>query len=265
MTKIGFSVKCHAMPDRKARIAGAFDRAEAYDLHAHVQRKTARRLAQRIAALPLDPRLPALEIGCGTGFLTAALLDARPDLRLTATDIAPAMLDRARATLGDRPDLAFALMDGEAPGPAPEGGWGLIASNLAIQWFEKPSEALARLVDRLAPGGCLAFTTLVAGSFAEWQEALGIDGIVRDWPDADNWAAFCPSECRISIDCHDLVEHHEDGRAFLRALKAIGAATPWARAATPAEVRRAIASFEAGGARITYRIAEILIEKPEGL
>jgi malonyl-CoA O-methyltransferase len=54
----------------------------------------------RRAALGQYPRV--LEIGCGTGFLSEALLARLPAASLTATDIAPAMLERARQRLGAR-------------------------------------------------------------------------------------------------------------------------------------------------------------------
>ncbi len=252
------------MSDRKARIAGAFDRAETYDAHAHVQRKVATRLAQRIAVAAPDTTQPALELGCGTGFLTAALLDALPGLALTATDIAPAMLDRARIRLGPRDGLSFARLDGEHPGPAPQGGWGLIASSLAFQWFEDQQAALACLCDRLAPNGLLAVSTLVTGSFGEWRAALedaGLDGLVRDWTAPEALAALAPSGTTVALDCYELVETHKDARAFLASLKAIGAATSWQGRAAPGALRRAIATFEASGAQVTYKVAQLLIRR----
>ncbi|MGY6213743.1 methyltransferase domain-containing protein [Methylolobus aquaticus] len=44
-------------------------------------------------------RLKVLEIGCGTGITTAALLHARADIEMTAVDIAAPMLAQAKANL----------------------------------------------------------------------------------------------------------------------------------------------------------------------
>lgn len=259
------------MSVRKARMIRAFDRAHAYDEHAHIQAETADRLATRIAGLNIDTALPALEIGCGTGFLTERLLRDRPSLPLTVSDVAPAMVDRARQRLSDRPNVSFAVIDGEDPGTAPEGGWGLIASSLAFQWFEQPRQSITRLTEQLASGGYLAFTTLAAGSFVEWQSALsacGLDNVLRRWPEENEIADFCPTGAEASIESYTLVERHSSARDFLRSLKAIGAETPWNGRVSAGDLRRAMRAFERAGSAISYRIAEVVIRKgkaPEGL
>jgi SAM-dependent methyltransferase len=49
-----------------------------------------------------------LEIGCGPGNVTRYLLRKRPDLQITAIDMAPAMLELAKA---NNPSAEFLLMD----------------------------------------------------------------------------------------------------------------------------------------------------------
>ena len=98
---------------RKNRIAAAFSaQARAYDSVGAVQRAVAGRLAARIAARVSGPR-NILEIGCGTGFLSAELAGYFPTADLCLTDIAPAMLACAQARLGARAD--YLLLDGEHP------------------------------------------------------------------------------------------------------------------------------------------------------
>ncbi len=53
-----------------------------------------------------------LEIACGSGILTRRLLEGlAPDGSLTATDLNPAMLDHARAAIGDDPRLIWEVAD----------------------------------------------------------------------------------------------------------------------------------------------------------
>ncbi len=238
----------------KQRIAAAFSAAApAYDAAAALQRRVADELADLVCAAPLAG--PALEIGCGTGLLTRHLLHRLPDCDWTITDLSPAMVARCAETW---PGLAaFRAMDGEAPDAVP-GGWRLIASSLAFQWFEGLPAALARLADRLAPGGRLAFATLGAGTFAEWRRAhaeLGLACGVRAFPTAAELQAMWPagglgkvSEARIDI-------RHADGRDFARGLKALGAhvPAPGHRPLDPGSFRRVLRRFD-GGCVATYHV-----------
>ncbi|HEX4095209.1 MAG TPA: methyltransferase domain-containing protein, partial [Caulobacteraceae bacterium] len=89
------------MNEHSSRLRKAFDAAaETYDAAAPVQRAVAARLAEKIAALPLPPKPRILEIGCGTGFLTAALRERLPGGEWLITDISPRMLDACRARIG---------------------------------------------------------------------------------------------------------------------------------------------------------------------
>jgi len=121
----------------KQRVEAAFSQAAQYDSAASVQAETARRLALKLAALPVAPAR-ILEIGCGTGLLSRHLAAAFPAAQLTLTDISAAMLERCKARLGEGP--AYRVMDGEAADSA-MGNFDLIASSLAVQWLTICPEA----------------------------------------------------------------------------------------------------------------------------
>ncbi|WP_420137471.1 methyltransferase [Sphingomonas sp.] len=238
------------------KVATAFDRATDYDRHAIVQRHVAAGLADRIATLPLPERPRLLELGCGTGLLGEMLLDRLPGARWLMTDIAPAMIGRAQKRFADRADVRFAIMDGEHPDQA--GPFDLICSSLAAQWFGDLPGAVTRLRARLAPGGKLAFTTLAAGSFAEWQRAHGdLPCGIHAYPSADALRAI-----GLKVSLETRVLHHADARDFLRGLKAIGAGTPQPghRPLSPAQLRTVMARFEEEGATATYVVATCLGE-----
>ncbi len=244
-------------------VAQAFDRAADYDAHAGIQRTVARRLAGRVAALDLAAAPRVLEIGCGTGFLGAALIDRLPGAHWLMTDIAPAMLARTRARFAGRAGIAYAPLDGEAPEVA--GGVDLIVSSLAAQWFADLPRAIDRWRRLLAPGGRIAFTTLAAGSFAEWRAAHdGAEPGTPDYPDAATLAAI-----GLDVTTETLPVRHADARDFLRSLKAIGAGTPRAghRPLSPARLRAAMARFDASGATASYVVATCIgaARRQEGL
>lgn len=252
------------MNARHRVIERAFGSAHDYAAHAHVQRTVAERLARRIAVLdmPRSPRI--LEIGCGTGFLTAAMAGQGIGGDWLVTDIAPPMVERCRLTVGEGGGRHFAVLDGE--NGALGGPYDLICSSLAMQWFVDPDAALGRMIAALAPGGHCLFTTLSSGTFAEWRaahQALGLEAGTPRFPSACALA-------RMQIDTHEktiveqFIEHHRDGLDFLRALKAIGAQTPAEshRPLSAAELRKVMTAFARNGAAVTYEVVTSHHRKP---
>ena len=192
--------------------------AAVYDSVARVQAAVARRLAARLGGAA--GRI--LEIGCGTGLLSAELATRFPAAELVLTDISPAMLAQARRRLGDK--AIFRVMDGQSPDAA-LGGFDLIVSSLAFQWFDDLPGALARLGRQLAPGGVLAFATLGAESFAEWRQAHAAMGLACGLRDYVAAAAFpWPPGYACRLGAEMIEERHGDARGFIRGMKQLGAA-----------------------------------------
>jgi malonyl-CoA O-methyltransferase len=232
-------------------IAESFDRAADYDGHADVQQQVAAALARTILADPLPERPRILELGCGTGFLSGALLDRLPDAEYWATDIAPAMLDRARRRLKGDARVRFATID--AARPTLEGPFDLICSSLALQWVADLPACIDRLRRLLAPRGRLAFTTLGAGSFAEWRAAYGaLTPGTPDYPAPD-----ALRDLGLAVEMQTIIRDYPDARAFLQSLKAIGAVTPRRgyRPLSGPGLRGVMRRFEADGARARYVVA----------
>jgi malonyl-CoA O-methyltransferase len=240
-------------------VAAAFDAARDYERYARVQSRIAARLAADIGDLALPPSPRVLELGCGTGFLTRDVAARLPDARFLVTDIAPAMLERCRARLGDRATLAFALLDADHDTPPEPGRYELVCSSLALQWSGDPAAAIRRMLGWLAPGGHLVFTSLLSGTFAEWRAAHAAEGLtpgLRRLPARDVFDATEPAARARPHRVDIFHEDHASGRAFLRALRAIGADTPdpGHRTLGPGEMRRVLRRFDAGGAGVSYEV-----------
>lgn len=118
-------------------------------------------LLARVAAE--DPRT-VVDLGCGPGNLTALLADRWPDAAVTGLDSSAEMIERARGT-DDRIAFEVAdLRDWVAAGPA-AGEVDVLVSNATLQWVPGHLDLLPGLVDRVRPGGWLAFQ--VPGNFGE--------------------------------------------------------------------------------------------------
>ncbi|TCK64054.1 PIG-L family deacetylase [Curtobacterium sp. PhB136] len=99
-----------------------------------------RKRAVTLAALPRERYRSALEIGCATGVLTAALTERADDV--LGTDIAAAPLDRART----RAPLAR-FLQAALPDDWPEGTWDLVV--LSEVGYYLSDADLDRTVDRV--------------------------------------------------------------------------------------------------------------------
>ncbi|QHC36254.1 dethiobiotin synthase [Komagataeibacter xylinus] len=210
---------------RKDSIAARFDMAQHYEQAARIQRIAATELARRIAAA-MSPHAPRriLEIGCGTGFLTRELRRLFPQAYITATDIAPGMLQRLARSMPDDAQLVLHRMDGEAPDLT--GPFDLICSSLAMQWFADRKAALAALGRLLAPGGHMALATLCAGSFHQWRaayDAVGRTCPMADYPPCTTLQAEWP-DCGAGLwEDAEIIDTPASPLAFVRELRAIGA------------------------------------------
>lgn len=249
---------------RSERVARAFSAAAGtYEAAAQAQD----RVAVRLARLVLDGGLPAapsvLEIGCGTGLLTRRLLAAIAGGTWLVTDIAPAMLEAARAAVSD-PRPVWRVMDGERPCCAP-GSRDLAVSSLAAQWFEDLPRALAAQAACLAPGGLLALSLPGAGSFEEWRRAhaaLSLPCGLPDFPGGAALAACFPQGGALFLATESFTVSHADGRAFVRSLKALGASLPRPghTPLSPARFRGLLATLS-GPFAVTYAIHYALWRK----
>lgn len=237
------------MSSHKRTIIEAFSAAaRTYEDEAAVQVRTAERLAGLALAPTLATSPRVLEVGCGTGLLTRRLLAATEGGSFLVTDLSPAMVEQTRAVVRDR-RCRFGVMDGELPDVPPE-SFDLVVSSLAAQWFDELHEALARLARCLVPGGRMAISLVGDGSFAEWRTTLadlGLDSGMRDYPDTSALAAMLPTHGHSTVANDRVTVEYTDARAFLAALKAIGANTPRAgyKALPAGSLRRAIAAMGA--------------------
>lgn len=105
-----------------------------------------------LSLVEVRPNLKVVDLGCGTGELTRQLADVLPNSDVTGIDSSLQMLDAARAASFSSPTLHFEQGDQAQL----TGEWDLIFSNAALHWSENHIELIARLFERLAPGGQIA-------------------------------------------------------------------------------------------------------------
>jgi len=139
----------------KAKIRQSFAAASVtYDGVAELQRTVGKALLDTIDTGSL--RGPLLDLGCGTGFLSAKLLAfAQP---VIALDMAIPMLQVTRTKLADMPNVIYLCADAEQlplAGQIVDG----VFSNLALQWCINLDVVFTDIKRVLKPGGRLVFST----------------------------------------------------------------------------------------------------------
>ncbi|MBL8267237.1 trans-aconitate 2-methyltransferase [Steroidobacter sp.] len=107
-----------------------------------------------VAAIPQDSVQLAVDLGCGPGNSTEALLARYPTAAVSGIDSSEDMIDTARKRL---PHLNFEVGD--------IGRWkadravDVILANASLQWLPDHQTLYPRLLAQLAKGGCLAVQT----------------------------------------------------------------------------------------------------------
>ena len=218
----------------KRLVKRAFEHAAGrYDAAAVLQHEICRRMLERLEYVRLAPHA-VLDAGTGTGNALDALMKRYPRVPLIALDLARAMLEQARGRLrwwqtlpGLRPPLYPVCADLERL-PFAEAAFGLVWSNLALQWVNDLPRTLADLYRVLAPGGLLMFSTFGPDTLKELRSAYAaVDDRTHvnrfiDMHDIGDMLLACGyADPVMDMECVTLT--YPEVRALMRDLKAIGA------------------------------------------
>jgi trans-aconitate 2-methyltransferase len=106
---------------------------------------------EQLERLPLRGEEVVLDAGCGSGRVTALLADRVPRGRVYGVDLAPSMVEHARAALGDRATVSCQdLLELELPEPVDAA-----FSNATFHWIHDHDALFAALHRVMKPGGRL--------------------------------------------------------------------------------------------------------------
>jgi tRNA (cmo5U34)-methyltransferase len=153
-----------------------------------------------------------LDIGAGTGLMSAAIKQAFPDARITLLDGAPAMLAQARKLLGD---AGVSYLTADLLDPLPAGPWDAIVSALAIHHLsdEHKRDLFARIRASVRSGGVFVNAEQVSGPttrltalYERWheQQARSAGSDDAEW------------QAAVERMSHDRLAGVEDQLAWLR-------------------------------------------------
>lgn len=208
----------------KANIKQSFAAASVtYDNVAALQRTVGKALLGTIDIESLTGIL--LDLGCGTGFLTAELLiHTQP---VIALDIALPMLQVTRTKLADTPNVSYVCADAEQ---LPLAGQLVdsVFSNLALQWCVNLEAVFADIKRVLKPGGQLVFSIFGPQTLQELKAAWAeVDDYnhVNDFYSEQQLRCFLhlSGYTEITVETKLYISSYDSVLALMQELKHIGA------------------------------------------
>lgn len=140
--------------------------------------------AQRLVlSIPPGRYDDVLDVGCGTGWSTQAVIDRFRPARVTGVDPAEGMLEEFRAKLGsiDGVQITLAQSDVEAM-PIEPASFDLVVSSMAYHWFPRKWAAAEAMARALKPGGVVAILMSGRGGEQAYRDVIAnIEPINYRW------------------------------------------------------------------------------------
>ena len=106
-----------------------------------------------LAWFAVPPGRRWLDVGCGTGALTDAILDATDPIAVVGIDPSPEFLDVAQSQIAD-PRVRFAVGDARAL-PVASDDFDAVVAGLVLHFVPDPHIAVAEMVRATRPGGAV--------------------------------------------------------------------------------------------------------------
>ncbi|HWW67552.1 MAG TPA: class I SAM-dependent methyltransferase [Solirubrobacterales bacterium] len=154
-----------------AVMATAWD-AHTYDQSSDPQQSWATDVLARLDGV--EPNATVIDIGCGTGRVTEALLALVPEGRVLAIDASADMVELTRRRLGDRAEVwCQDVLDLDLVDPVD-----LVVSMATLHWVPDHDRLWNRLAQALRPGGALEVQFGGEGNIAGVYEV--IEAVARD-------------------------------------------------------------------------------------
>jgi len=201
-----------------------------------------------------------VDLGCGTGELTAELHAHLAAAHTLGVDSSPAMLHQARARAGG--GLAFRLADAATWA---EPRWDVVFANASLQWVADHRRLLPRLRGLLAPGGQLAFQ--VPANYDHPSHVVAAQVAAEEPFASELGADFGPGPAANVLDpvdysmlVHDLgaVDQHIRLQVYGHRLESPDAVVEWMKGTALTRFRRSLPprSYQAFLTRYRDRLVE---------
>lgn len=153
--------------------------------------------------LAIAPKSDWLEVGCGTGALTEAIVGQGDPAHVLAVDPADGLLARARQAVTD-PRVSFRSGDASGLALLPEDSFDVAVAGFVLNFVPDRVGALRQMARVVRPGGVVAFCVWdIPGGGLEfmrafWAAAESLDPAAGDLTDERRFA-FCTRDGMIDL------------------------------------------------------------------
>jgi len=157
--------------DRRDSIAGGFtETASDYDGAVRYNIEGAQRL---ILTIPPGEYNDVLDVGCGTGWATQAMIDRFRPARVTGVDPSEGMLEQFQAKLGNLDGVEVSLLQaGVEDMPVAPASFDLAICSMAYHWFQHRWVAAEQIARALKPGGVVAILCSGKGGEQAYRDII---------------------------------------------------------------------------------------------
>ena len=172
------------------------DRWDAGSTYEEFMGRWSRRLARPFLSwLRVPGSVHWLDVGCGTGALTAAICSHASPASVLGCDPAPHFVDYARRQFRD--DKASFVVAGAGRLPRRADGYGSVTSLLALNFFPDPGAAVAEMRALTVPGGTVSACVWDYGGRMEflryfWDAVVALDATARSLDEAERFPLCRP-------------------------------------------------------------------------
>ena len=160
-------------PEGFSKGAGSYDEAVRHNIAGS---------ERLVMSLPGRDYARVLDVGCGTGFSSAAMLRRFDVATLVGVDPAAGMLEVFASKLGEFPGTQVELRAEDVMRMGVEdGAFDAVICAMALHWFPDKPGAVARMARALRPGGVMGILTAGRGGEDAWRELLERVGAPAEW------------------------------------------------------------------------------------
>lgn len=160
-------------PDGFSKSAGSYDDAVRHNIAGS---------ERLVMSLPDGDYPRVLDVGCGTGFSSAAMLSRFDVETLVGVNPAEGMLEVFASKLAGFPGVEVELRAEDVMAmDVPDGAFDAVICAMALHWFPDKPGAVARMARALRPGGVIGILTAGRGGEEAWRELLERMGAPEEW------------------------------------------------------------------------------------